>query len=222
MNSRFVLVVEDDALLRELLASALEAHGFQVQTASNAADAKRAFRNSDPDGVVMDVDLGPGPNGFDLAQTILHEAPETGIVFLTQFPDSRFASAEGSEIPKGVAYLRKSALSDLSRLFDALDAAMRGNQTEEYRDDLDRQRPLANLTRKQIQILKLMSLGQSNAQIATNRGTTIKAVEDAVRRACIAIGVNSDTENNSRTAAVARFLTLNTPQTRQEIQRGNV
>ena len=217
MNSRFVLVVEDDALLRELLANALETQGFKVQTASNAADAKRAFRNGDPDGIVMDVDLGPGPNGFDLAQTILHEAPETGIVFLTQFPDSRFASSEGTEVPKGVAYLRKSALSDLGRLFDALDGAMRGSVTEDFRDDLDRQRPLANLTRKQIQILKLMSLGQSNAQIAANRGTTIKAVEDAVRRACIAIGVDSDTENNSRTAAVTRFLTLNTPQTRQEI-----
>ena len=216
MNSRFVLVVEDDALLRELLANVLEMQGFKVQTASNAADAKRAFRNGDPDGVVLDVDLGPGPNGFDLAQTIVHEAPETGIVFLTHFPDTRFASSEGIEVPDGVAYLRKSALSDLNRLFEALDYAMRGNVTDDFRDDLDRHRPLANLTRKQIQILKLMSMGQSNAQIAQKRGTTVKAVEEAVRRACLAIGVNSDTESNSRTAAVARFLSLSTPQARQE------
>ncbi len=200
--------MEDDALLRELLANALEGQGFRVQTASNAADAKRTFRNSDPDGIVLDIDLGAGPNGFDLAQSILNEAPETGIVFLTQFPDARFASLDTQEVPAGVAYLRKSALSDLTRLYEALDIAMRGNVGSEFRDDLDKHRPLAHLTRKQIQILKLMSMGQSNAQIAASRGTTIKAVEDAIRRAYIAIGVNADTENNTRTAAVAKFLSL--------------
>ena len=62
MANRSVLVVEDDSLLRELLASALESKGYEVHSAGNVTDAKRIFRDIDPDGVVLDVDLGPGPN----------------------------------------------------------------------------------------------------------------------------------------------------------------
>ena len=50
MSSRLVLVVEDDDLLRELIATALEVRGYAVQTASNVVDAKKLFHATDPDG----------------------------------------------------------------------------------------------------------------------------------------------------------------------------
>ena len=68
-----MLVVEDDDLLRELIATALEVRGYAVQTASNVVDAKKLFHATDPDGLVLDVDLGPGPNGFDFAQTAIEK-----------------------------------------------------------------------------------------------------------------------------------------------------
>ena len=208
MDSRYVLIVEDDSLLRELLATALESWGYQVQTASNVADAKRLFKLSDPDGVILDVDLGPGLNGFDLAQIILTNAPATSIVFLTNIPDSRFVEVDPEGLPTGIAYLRKSALSDLSLLSRALDVTMRGEVTSEFRHDKDVSRPFGSLTRKQIEVLRLMSQGRSNAQIAEARGTSVKAVEDAIRRACEAIGVDSSVDGNTRTAAVAKYLSV--------------
>ena len=208
MDSRYVLFVEDDALLRELLATALESWGYSVQTASNVADAKRLFKLSDPDGVILDIDLGPGPNGFDLAQIILTNAPATSIVFLTNLPDSRFAEVDPEGLPTGIAYLRKSALSDLNLLAQALDVTMRGEVTAEFRHDKDKNRPFSNLTRKQIEVLRLMSQGKSNAQIAQIRGTSVKAVEDAIRRACEAIGVDNSVDGNTRTAAVAKYLSV--------------
>jgi DNA-binding NarL/FixJ family response regulator len=208
MDSRYVLIVEDDSLLRELLATALESWGYQVQTASNVADAKRLFKLSDPDGVILDVDLGPGLNGFDLAQIILTNAPATSIVFLTNMPDSRFVEVDPEGLPTGIAYLRKSALSDLSLLSRALDVTMRGEVTSEFRHDKDVSRPFGSLTRKQIEVLRLMSQGRSNAQIAEARGTSVKAVEDAIRRACEAIGVDSSVDGNTRTAAVAKYLSV--------------
>lgn len=208
MDSRYVLIVEDDALLRELLATALESWGYSVQTASNVADAKRLFKLSDPDGVILDIDLGPGPNGFDLAQIILTNAPATSIVFLTNLPDSRFAEVDPEGLPTGIAYLRKSALSDLNLLAQALDVTMRGEVTAEFRHDKDKNRPFSNLTRKQIEVLRLMSQGKSNAQIAQIRGTSVKAVEDAIRRACEAIGVDNSVDGNTRTAAVAKYLSV--------------
>ena len=208
MDARYVLIVEDDSLLRELLATALESWGYSVQTASNVADAKRLFKLSDPDGVILDIDLGPGPNGFDLAQIIISTAPATAIVFLTHLPDSRFVEVDPDGLPAGIAYLRKSALSDLNLLQQALDVTMRGEISTNYRHDKDKNRPFGNLTKKQIEVLRLMSQGKSNAQIAEIRGTTVKAVEDAIRRACEAIGVDNSVDGNTRTAAVAKYLSV--------------
>jgi DNA-binding NarL/FixJ family response regulator len=208
MSSRLVLVVEDDALLRELIATALEVRGYAVQTAGDITEAKRILRSIDPDGVVLDIDLGPGPTGFDFAQIVSKEAPGTGIVFLTQLPDPRFSPTDENGMPAGVAYIRKSALADLNVLYDALDVAMRGQVTKLHRHDLDDQRPFAKLTVKQIEVLKLMAQGNSNAQIATARGTSLKATEDAIRRACAAIGIDGSTEGNTRGRAVAKYISV--------------
>ena len=208
VQSRVVLVVEDNDLLRGLIANAIVSKGFVVHSAADASEAKRLFRAHDPDGVVLDVDLGPGPTGFDLAKIISSEAPGTGIVFLTQLPDSRFASTSVHHLPAGVAYIRKSALSDMEVLFDALDAALRGEGRDTIRHDLESDRPVARLTPKQIEVLRLMAQGKSNAQIAEIRGSSLKSTEDAIRRACVAIGVSNDVQGNSRTAAVARYLTV--------------
>jgi DNA-binding NarL/FixJ family response regulator len=208
MSSRLVLVVEDDDLLRELIATALEVRGYAVQTAGDITEAKRILRSVDPDGVVLDIDLGPGPTGFDFAQIVSKEAPGTGIVFLTQLPDPRFSPTDENGMPAGVAYIRKSALADLNVLYDALDVAMRGQVTKHHRHDLDDQRPFAKLTVKQIEVLKLMAQGNSNAQIATARGTSLKATEDAIRRACAAIGIDGSTEGNTRARAVAKYISV--------------
>jgi len=59
-HARRILVVEDEPLLRDLIAKSVEASGFIVSTAANAADAKRAIKVSDPDALVLDIELGPG------------------------------------------------------------------------------------------------------------------------------------------------------------------
>jgi len=67
---RSVVVVEDDAFMRSLIADYLENVGFQVTTAGTAAEANRQIRAIDPDAVVLDIDLGPGPTGLDIAKTL--------------------------------------------------------------------------------------------------------------------------------------------------------
>jgi len=205
MESRSILVVEDEPLLRELIATALESRGFLIQTAATAADAKRAFQRVDPDGVVIDVNLGPGPNGFDLAEALIRFRPEIAIVFLTNLPDPRFADRSPDGVPTGVWYLRKSAVTDIDSLVSALDSALRG-AAESIRHDRDDQRPLGNLTRKQLEVLRLVAEGRSNAQIAQVRGTTVKAVEDTIHRICMALGIDSAEQANTRVAITRRFL----------------
>lgn len=206
METRSILVVEDEPLLRELVATALESRGFLVQTAATAADARRTFQRMDPDGVIIDVNLGPGPNGFDLAEALVRLRPEVALVFLTNLPDPRFADRDVDGVPKGVWYLRKSAVTDIDSMVMALDAALRG-AADSVRHDRDQHRPLGKLTRKQLEVLRLVAEGKSNAQIAQARGTTIKAVEDTIHRICMALGVDSAEQANTRVAITRQFLT---------------
>ena len=206
MEPRSVLVVEDEPLLRELMAAALEARGFIVYTAATAADAKRAFQRSDPDGVIIDVDLGMGPNGFDLADVLRRLTPEVPIVFLTNLPDPRFADREVDGMPQGIAYLRKAAVSEIDALVAALDSTLRGIPGEDLRHDRDRRRPLGLLTRKQVAVLRLLADGKSNAQIAQVRGTTVKAVEDTIHRISIVLGFDPSVQGNARVAIARRYL----------------
>jgi DNA-binding NarL/FixJ family response regulator len=203
---RSVLVVEDDSFLRDLLAVALERNGFVVETAASAADAKRVFNRGDHDAVMLDVSLGPGLNGFDLAQILRSQSPNVAVVFLTDLPDSRFAGKEPGELLPGIVYLRKSRMSDTQSLVVALDSALRGINTDEFRQDQEPDRPLGNLTRKQLAVLGLAARGLTNAQIAAERGVSVKAVEDTIARAAHTLAKGNEEGVNIRVTAVRRYL----------------
>lgn len=206
MYRRQVVVVENESLLRDLIAQTLEAHDFQVATAANVADAKRVFASTDPDGVVVDIELGPGPNGFDFADFVQRTAPDVGIVFLTNIPDPRFVGRDRKIVPNNAAYLRKSQLVNATDLVDALDAVLRDRASVKYRHDLDSTRPLAGLSKKQLGVLALVSQGLSNSQIADLRGTTIRAVEGMVSRVFEALNISTYADGNARVEAARTFL----------------
>ncbi len=203
---RTIVVVENESLLRDLIARSLEVAGFDVSTAANAADAKRAVKATDPDVCVVDIELGPGPNGFDLADYLAREAPDVGVVFLTNLPDPRFANRDSKSITQNQAYLRKSQLVDSKELIEAVNAVLKEQDVDKYRHDQDQTRPLAELSKRQISVLKLVAEGQSNSQIAEERGTTVRAVEGMVSRIFIALGVDAQGVGNARVEATRMYL----------------
>lgn len=77
-----VLVVDDDASVRELLRRWLELEGYDVRVAADAMAAIAALETEPPKVVVADVHL-PGANGLWLAEQIRHGAPTTAIVLAT-------------------------------------------------------------------------------------------------------------------------------------------
>lgn len=179
---RHVLVVENEPLMRDLLARAVESAGFVVTTAANAADAKRAMKSIDPDCIVVDIELGPGPNGFELVESMNPTTPAVGIVYLTNLPDPRFGSKDSSIVKSNQAYLRKGAIQNGQELLDAIEAVLKDSITKEYRHDLASNRPFSALSRRQVETLQLLSEGKTNAQIAELRGTTVRAVEGMLTR----------------------------------------
>jgi DNA-binding NarL/FixJ family response regulator len=206
MFARQIVVVENESLLRDLLAKALEAKGFSVTTAANASDARRAIAAVDPDAIVVDIELGPGPSGFDLVESLEQEAYDLGVVYLTNLPDPRFAGRERISSGKNIGYLRKSQLTDATELVNALEAVLKDSASTNFRHDLASNRPLGNLSRKQIGVLKMVSDGLSNAQIAEVRGTTVRAVEGIISRIFDALEIDPSAEGNARVEASRRYL----------------
>jgi DNA-binding NarL/FixJ family response regulator len=205
MFSRSVVVVEDEDFLRGLLATTIEAAGFNVGTASNALDARRVIKNMDPDALVLDINLGRGQNGFDIAEATRELAPEIAIVFLTDMPDARFAGKDPKTLPKNIAYLNKTLLEDTTTLVSALEAVLTETNVKSFRHDELENRPFANLSRTQIQIIQLLAQGNTNQQIADIRQRSLAATESAIARTLDAMGVDSKAEGNARVEAVAKY-----------------
>ncbi len=71
----FILLVEDDKFLRELLVRKLEGVGFKISTAVDGREALKKVKEELPDLVLLDLVL-PGVDGFDILKEV-KETPET-------------------------------------------------------------------------------------------------------------------------------------------------
>lgn len=208
---RSVVVVEDEDFLRSLVADSLEGAGFKVATAANAADAKRVIASVDPDAVVLDIDLGRGPTGFDIADNLRKDSSEVAIVFLTTLPDPRFAGRDSHAVGKNEAYLSKHLLSDAKSIVDALEAVLLESGVSEFRHHELADRPLAGLSNTQIQVLQLLSEGMTNAQIAEARQRSLAATESAISRTLEALNIPVSADLNVRVAAARKYLEVVRP-----------
>jgi DNA-binding NarL/FixJ family response regulator len=172
---RRVLVVEDDVFVNGLLCESLAQAGFDTCQAHNAAEARRAADRFDPDAALIDIDLGDGPTGIDLARVFAHTRPELVAVMLT----ARASSVVRDQLPAHVGFIRKSLISEPGALTDALDQALRAGGNGIYYD-IDSPTPLAALSASQREVLRLITLGLSNAEIAKRRAITQSGAEQAV------------------------------------------
>ncbi|WP_242422475.1 response regulator, partial [Frankia torreyi] len=75
-----VLVVDDDAVIRQLVVVNLELEGFEVHTAVDGVDALEMVRAVDPQVITLDI-MMPRMNGWDVAAH-LREDPSTADIKL--------------------------------------------------------------------------------------------------------------------------------------------
>ena len=203
---RSVLIVEDEPFIRGLLADRLENDGFEVSLANNTAEARKIASSKDLDVVVLDIDLGSGPSGLDLGVALNKLHPEMALVFLTHVPEPRMYGVDIKQVPKNAAYLLKERLVDPKLLTSAIEAAIRGKVGPEYRDDLKPSHPLINVSKTQLEVLRMIAKGMSNQDIADARGTSLRAVENLVNRAIAAAGIDVKSKTSARVIAVREFI----------------
>jgi DNA-binding NarL/FixJ family response regulator len=183
-----VVLVEDQALLRDALVTALTARGIdivgQARDETSAMDAVAAFG---PDVVVLDIRLPPTltDEGIRIAERIRRERPAVGLLLLSSFGEVLLAERL-LKMPGGarsVGYLVKDAVSNLDQVVDTMRRVADG---EVVIDPLiiDRlmaartdESPLCRLTTHERRVLALVAEGRSNAGIARLLGCRTSTVE---------------------------------------------
>ena len=190
------LIVEDDAFTRAMLANSLRAKGVDVVAAvAGATEAVKHGENQNIKVALLDLHLGKGPTGIDVAYALRRKNPALGVVFLTSFDDPRLLDSHLPELPEKSHYLTKSSVVDVDTLVRVLQDASDGRHPVNG--------PLKNnilnkFSNVQLDTIRLVAQGLSNAEIAKKRYVTERSVEISISRAAKALGIGADAARNQR------------------------
>lgn len=201
MSLAKLLIVEDEVLARSALASALEYAGFEVVgSTSSASSAIEISKKSMPEIALLDIDLGPGPTGIDVAIALRKIQPRLGIVFLTSYLDPRFSNAVNLALPRGSRYVAKQDLGGISKVAAVLlQAKFQPDAT------VPTGSKSSDLSDHQIAVLKLLAQGKSNSEIAKQLSITEKAAEHLITRIAKTLGLSRDSSQNLRVQLMRAF-----------------
>ena len=122
-----VLVVDDEAEVRQLLVTLLVEDGFEVREASDDATVKQLFDAPPPDLVLLDLKL-PDADGLELLPRLKKQWPETEVIVLTGFASLDMA-VEATK--RGAYHFQKKPLDYKSLLLSVQRALEHKQLTEE-------------------------------------------------------------------------------------------
>ncbi|MHB8960738.1 MAG: response regulator transcription factor [Candidatus Limnocylindrales bacterium] len=183
-------IVDDHPVLRDGLASLLdrELDLVIVATGATANDATRLLASADIDVLVLDVRLGQA-SGFESLSDAVEDAPRPAVVVLTAFDYPQYAEAA---LRLGAsAFVLKSA--PIGELLGAIRRAAAGGLTFSKRPG-----SAVSLTRRELEVIRLVSEGRSNDEIATALGMGPKTVETHLRKVFERHDIASRTELAAR------------------------
>ena len=204
-SPRTVLLVEDHPLMRALVERSLQDDGFVVESVDTSRRAIREFEAIDPDVLVTDIDLGDRPNGVELATLLRAQAPYLGVVFLTNYT-SLDALESSVKPPEHAAFVHKGSVEHAGQLRQAIDSALDDSSAAlvlAARQDDD---PIARLSSTQLSVLRQIAEGWNNAEIASQRGVTLRSAERLITRTFEALGINGDDRRNARVTATRMYI----------------
>lgn len=187
-----VIIVDDDDFTRMTLRAVLASLDYAVVgDAAHVVGAMDRARAQRPELAVIDLDLGEGPTGVDLAHGLRSLLPSIGLVILSSYADPRLIGRRTRPLPEGTTYLSKQSVGDARVLDDALRRALSHEDAAHVPES-------TALTDTQIEIMRLISGGYSNAEIAKRMWITEDGVNRAVTRLVKQLGLQVTKEHNTR------------------------
>jgi DNA-binding NarL/FixJ family response regulator len=205
MSLATVVVIEDDPFTRTMLTAALESGVIRVSASGAFARVAMAAQAKEKiDVAILDLDLGVGPTGIDIAYALREVDSTIGIVLLTSFSDPRLSPAQGIALPRGTRYLTKSKIDNMATVLTVVLQA----KFSPLEVRVKRAPEILAITGQQVAVLKLVAGGATNSEIARQLDITEKAVEHLIARLNENLGLDKSSATNSRVQLVRKFSDL--------------
>jgi DNA-binding NarL/FixJ family response regulator len=211
-----VIVADDDVLLREGVVSVLERSGFEVVAqAGDGSELLASVREHRPELAIIDIRMPPthSTEGLEAARTIREEFPEIGILLLSAHVEVEHAMellANG----RRSGYLLKRRVSHVNELVETVERIARGGSVvdpavvQELVAARRSSDPLAELTKREREVLSLMAEGRSNAGIARQLWVTEGTVQKHVHSILAKLRLQETADDHRRVLAVITFLSM--------------
>ncbi|HEX2808075.1 MAG TPA: response regulator transcription factor [Kineosporiaceae bacterium] len=210
-----IVLAEDSVLLREGLLRLLADAGFEVVDACGDAETfLRSVEKHRPDLVVVDVRMPPTftDEGVRAALVVRQEHPDIAVLVLSQYVEENYATELVAGRSKGVGYLLKDRVADVTEFVEALRRVAAGGTAldpevvSQLLSRAHRRDPLERLTPRETEVLGLMAEGRSNTAIAAALVVTEGAVEKHVSSIFSKLDLTPTEHDHRRVLAVLRWL----------------
>ncbi len=205
MKNARLIMVEDDPFTRATLGDALATHGFDIRarvgTAFEAIDAQRVHN---PQVALLDLDLGVGASGIDVAIALREKNPNIGIVFLTTYKDPRLLNSNLPSLPEGAIFLNKLQMNSTAKIAFQISLAIVKPLAKRALPWV-RRGPLSSMSAIQIEILKDIADGLSTSEIARKRGVSEQAIDRSINRISKNLGIPKSADSNLRVQIVRAY-----------------
>ncbi len=213
-----VVFADDNYLVREGVAGILN-EAAEVELLESVADPVAllaAVATHRPDAVLTDIRMPPSftTEGIDAAKQIRAEFPTTGVVVLSQYVEEQYAFDLLSDGVAGLGYLLKERVTEVDDLVRALYDVSRGGSVLDprivealmARQSADTTSVLSGLTERELEVLRELARGRSNAATAKALFMSERAVEKHVGSVFTKLGIVHESDVNRRVMAVLAFL----------------
>lgn len=210
-----ISIAEDSALLRAGLTELLTGRGHQVVAAvDNAEDLLASMATDVPDVVILDNRMPPTHTneGIRAALALRTTHPGVGVLVLSQYVETRYASQLFAGQPSGTGYLLKDRVADVGSFIEALARIAAGETVldpevvRQLMSVSNRPAGLQMLTPREQSVLELMAQGRTNAGICAELFLSAGAVEKNITAIFSKLGLEPSGGDHRRVLAVLKYL----------------
>jgi DNA-binding NarL/FixJ family response regulator len=209
-----VVIAEDDALLREGIASLLRDAGHQVVgTAADAPTIMLKIRSYVPDVAIVDLRMPPGDvdAGLVAASGIRRSHPTVSVLVLSQHLEPAYMLELVGDNASGVGYLLKERVRHVADFIQSVERVAAGGTAFDPAVVSSlvaarRRTVLDELSDRERAVLSLIAEGRSNRAIARQLHLSPRAIERHVQAIFQTLGLPDSEDDNRRVLAVLALL----------------
>jgi DNA-binding NarL/FixJ family response regulator len=196
-----ILVVEDEPLIADDIANQLRINDFEVSAiAYDYEDAVYELKFNAPDAVVLDINLGSGKTGVDIAE-VINEKYGLPFIYLTSYADKQTLERAKRTEPLGYVVKPFDERNLIATLEIALYNFSQKQKSTQPALNLDKinARILSPLTEREFAVLQQIYEGKSNQQMADSLFVSINTIKTQINSIYLKM------EANSRSSLLAKL-----------------